>query len=224
MSRVFDGVNDLVDFGDNVEHNHITIMAWVRRDANVANAAAFVKDYSDPRGAPFVSYLLGSDGSGAIMMVAISDGSLETNLGSTPSNPVKMHRIMTYDGNETQNWEDGSNFRTDTSPSGNIIYSNGILSMGGAGVIAAGPWDGIICECALWSEDIGDTMVQALARGANPFVMRHDILVFYAPLWGNDDPEPDYKGQLTGTVTGALKGDWHGPSVPLQNHMCGGMG
>ena len=56
-------------------------------------------------------------------------------------------------------------------------------------------------------------------RGVNPFVMRDDIQLFYQPVWGNDSPEVDYTGRLSGTVSGGTKANWHPPVEHMENYL-----
>lgn len=52
-------------------------------------------------------------------------------------------------------------------------------------------WSGSIAEAAIWSVDLTLQEIAALAAGASPAQIRPDSLVFYAPIWGLDSPEPD---------------------------------
>ena len=72
--------------------------------------------------------------------------------------------------------------------------------------------DGTIAEVGIWNVALTATEILALAKGALPSMIRPQSLVFYAPCWGNDSPEPDLStGARDMTVTGATSAA-HSPS------------
>lgn len=219
-ARVFTfGVED-IDFGDNVEPlSGVTVVSWVRVDNAQSSQIAFAKQYAVDGGSPFLSYKIGT---GAGQKYQTFMGIQGTAYSITSSRVAvagdKIHLTDAYDNETITLYEDGVSAGSNTAPSGDISYSDGVL------IVANNPthtsdWVGVVSESAVWSDHLGVTMIEALARGVNPFAMRNDILLFYAPIWGNELPEPDYVGQLSGTVTGGIKADWHGPVELLENYL-----
>jgi len=87
------------------------------------------------------------------------------------------------------------------------------------------PFKGDLALGVLWNEAPSSNEIAAMFRGANPWVIRHDKQIFYSLVEGNADPESDYtKQDDLGAVADATKSASNPPVVPLQNHMCGGMG
>lgn len=74
------------------------------------------------------------------------------------------------------------------------------------------PTNGLISDAAVWNAALTDAEVASLAAGASPLLISPDNLVFYAPLIGNDSPEPDYVGGLNLTVNGTV-GKADGPRL-----------
>lgn len=64
--------------------------------------------------------------------------------------------------------------------------------------------DGRIAEVGIWAGDIGAAGMAALAKGFSPLLVRPELLVAYFPLLGNDSPERDRVGGLSGTITGTV--------------------
>lgn len=65
-------------------------------------------------------------------------------------------------------------------------------------------WDGRLAEIAIWNRLLSPTDCGRLGIGHKPTEFSPN-LIFYAPLLGNDSPEPDIVGGTTGTVTGATQ-------------------
>jgi len=56
-------------------------------------------------------------------------------------------------------------------------------------------YEGRLSHCAVYNVSLSTTHQLALSRGAHPFIMRNDALVFFCAVEGNDSPEGDYVGQ-----------------------------
>jgi len=69
-------------------------------------------------------------------------------------------------------------------------------------------FNGDVAEVAIWNVALTEPELLALANGTNPKLIRPENLVFYAPLYGVDSPEPNltiggstYNLTLTNTPT-----------------------
>ena len=63
-------------------------------------------------------------------------------------------------------------------------------------------FDGDIAECAEWTRALSSGEIDALAKGFSPLCFLNG-LNWYAPLWGNSDPEVDRVGGMALDVLGA---------------------
>ena len=218
MARDFVAGAENVNYGDNLEPTNMSCMAWVRVDTAAAFNVALAKNYTTTSSSPYISYGKG--------LRATSQYSCYVAVGTTlyPAESAviavagdKKFIGGTYDGETVTVFINGGT-ATNTSPSGNLAYSTGLLKIAN-NANDSNDWVGPIGECAIWSADIGSTKMQALERGVNPFVMRDDIQLFYQPVWGNDSPEVDYTGRLSGTVSGGTKANWHPPVEHMENYL-----
>lgn len=73
---------------------------------------------------------------------------------------------------------------------------------------------GDLSNVTLWNVKLSDNEVLVLSRGVNPFVMRNSAQAMNQPLWGNQDPEPDYSG--TGNTAAVTTGTTKGPNPPVE--------
>lgn len=64
---------------------------------------------------------------------------------------------------------------------------------------------GDIAEAFIYSGGLSASELASLAGGLSPLSVNVANLVFYAPLYGDDSPEPDLIGGLNLTVSGATK-------------------
>lgn len=76
--------------------------------------------------------------------------------------------------------------------------------------------NGQLAETAVWAAALTASEIESLAAGLSPMFVRPDALVFYAPLYGNDSPEPDWFGGYALTLTGTVKAA-HPPVVYRQS-------
>jgi hypothetical protein len=85
-------------------------------------------------------------------------------------------------------------------------------------------FDGDIAEVGVWNVALTASEIASLARGVPPTMVRPNALVFYAPLYGNDSPEPDYTTghrNLTNGAAGAAAttSTMHAPVIPGFLHL-----
>jgi hypothetical protein len=62
-----------------------------------------------------------------------------------------------------------------------------------------------IAEAAIWDVALSDEEIASLAKGVSPLLVRPASLVFYAPIFGTQSPEPEIVGARDLTVTGTSK-------------------
>ena len=105
-------------------------------------------------------------------------------------------------------WKDGVETANNTSPGAETNSVQRILALGGYNSGFQNHFDGAIGECAVW-QGIALTANEfaMLAAGFSPIRVRPENLFLYWPLWGIDDPEPDFSGNgRNGTLRGAPGG------------------
>lgn len=83
-------------------------------------------------------------------------------------------------------------------------------------------FDGQLAHGVLWNANLSVNEISALARGVNPFPIRHSDQVVNLPIDGNVSPEPDYSPKnRDGTVTGTTKATKNPPVQLLSRYMSG---
>lgn len=61
-------------------------------------------------------------------------------------------------------------------------------------------WDGSVAELAMWVSDIGSNGFAILGQRYDPRVVDFENMVFYCPLLGVQDPEPELISRKSGTI------------------------
>lgn len=103
------------------------------------------------------------------------------------------------------------------TPTGTAVAGDDRLRIGETGN-AGDDYNGRMAFVAIWNVALSVNEIQVMNRGVNPFVIRHENLILYWPLWGNQSPEPDYSGNgENGTLAGTTKGI-DNPPVQLLSH------
>lgn len=211
MSRVFAAGTNKVQFDDpNVgAANNITVCAWIYRTGLGVDGSAILSygDQSGPRG-----WML-SVNSAQSFEVRIAGGAAQTH-GTSISTNTWFHVAARLPQN-------GANVDLQ-------VYVNGVIGSGNFGNTHTAPnstddiligapypndssgranWTGRIAECFIWNANLNDDEIQGAMLGRG-WSIRPSSLVFYAPLWGLQSPEPNLAkaGDMTGTVTGATAG------------------
>jgi len=86
---------------------------------------------------------------------------------------------------------------------------------------SSGRWTPAIeANCTIWNEALTLAEMLALSNGINPFPIRHEAKVFWSPLFGNQDPEPDYS--RTQSVNSSISGmprDVHFAFEHMENYL-----
>lgn len=112
-------------------------------------------------------------------------------------------------------WLNGGGKGNNTDDSGTPTTPD-TITMGISGdSTPSGVLDGALFHGAIWDVVLSDSEVLSIARGIPAFVIRTESIVFFAPLWGNEDPEPDYVNQNNGVLTNTPARRTPNPPVEL---------
>jgi len=108
---------------------------------------------------------------------------------------------------------DGSSTKNPESATGDYI-------IGAEKPKTTSEWDGKMFYLAIWSTELSSTELQAMHNGVCPFVIDHDNLVHFIPLFGNHSPEENWGSPTnTGTLTGTTRGVPNPPVELLENYL-----
>jgi len=232
MAREFDGTNDEIAYMDDpaLEDAELTMYTWIYFNSLASDqivwgkgqVVAFTNEWQTWQ--DVTAFISGRTNT---FTVSISDGSgterLEgaTNAAQQDVWQSVLGRIAPNVSGGLELWVGGSedaNSPVDTTFTtfgANIHpFSIGTATNGNR------DFDGRQAEVVLWSGSIPDTHKTALAHGVNPFFVLGVKPLFYSPVWGNQDPEPQW-GTIVGTgnVTGAVKAVNHPPVELLENYL-----
>ena len=215
MSRRFDGVDDLIQFGSDTSidgFTSVSMVGWFYLDAFTTIAGM--------RPCGKLRSLNVTDNGGVSppsekSLQFFCQWSGDDGIWYTPTNSVTTgvwtHFALTYNGSATTNdpimYLDGvSQTITEvTAPTGTLdtdAASNFVV--GNNATPGVRPWDGMLAEIGYYNRILTAAEVSSLAKGFSPLFIRNGLKV-YAPLIGNNDPELNPIGTGSGTVTGATK-------------------
>lgn len=207
MAREFDGSTDkritytLSANGRSALDSGGSIMAWIRPDSDGGGNEGRYLDSADSGSTGWFCAVDDESGGNVKIFLEVrnssTNGKWNTSTAVVPINSYS-NCITTYDDSSTANdpsfYLDGSSqtvneiqapSATPNNASGNIVIGNNYSS-------SVREFDGdIFCGC-IWNTVLSSAEIQALANGVNPFVIRNSNLVWFSPLWGNEDPEPEY--------------------------------
>jgi len=235
MGRRFDGTNDTIELGDTpfdfIETDAFTVLWWVEDTETAVNAALMSKlGVSSPfTGWEMItSSVQGADDMNCQLIKDASNKLREDSIGMS-RNDGNTHHIGVTKGTGTTSsalawFNNGSALSTqvvnNTLSVGENIQNNEQMTMGER-PDGSQDYEGDEAEVCVWAAELSTNEVLILSRGVNPFIVQNSNINGYWPLYGNDSPEPQYKGQTdTGTVTGATKSTgWHPPVEQLENFL-----
>jgi hypothetical protein len=76
-----------------------------------------------------------------------------------------------------------------------------------------GEWSGLVAETGIWNVALTAGEITMLSLGASPMLIRPQSLVFYCPIIGKNDPEPEIIGGLNMTYTNTPVVADHVPTI-----------
>lgn len=173
-SLEFDG-NDYIDFGDLAGFeptSDVTLAARVYSTISEQGAFATIlaKEYSTPRGTPWVSHKLSGHGGAPDnkfhMEISSSNTQYDVPSTTTPTQNTWQRLVGTYDDVNIRLYVNGSSEGT-TALTGDIDYSNGAL-LSGANEDGAENWQGRVSDLAIFSRALSSSEVGELDDGPEP--------------------------------------------------------
>lgn len=219
MSRDFDGTDDNI-INDNIALTALpySFVAWMNSDSASAAQTIFGQTQAAGSSGTFID-VRGDEAGDKASSRQQTNRFAQTSTGYSINT---WHHIVgtLLDNDNRAAFIDGGSKGTNTT---NSTFATFDRTMIGRLMRSspAGPFDGEIAYCAGYNVELTDAEVAILAKGVNPFFFRNDALKVYYPLDGNDSPEPEYIGQLNGTVTGTVKGSTNPPVQLLSRYMSG---
>ena len=180
--------------------NNFTICCWVNIDTLINSETAFVNGFDGGSG---VGYWLGISSTNTprfnySFVVAIDGGTaLSTGrwyhfLGIRNAGTGKVYLNGVDEG--------VSSASVPFAPSTTLAIGMNQTNAGADG----NPFDGKVCECAIWDRALSASEITQLGQGYAPSFFPQS-LVFYAPVTGANNPEIDKKSTTTLTVTGTTR-------------------
>jgi hypothetical protein len=140
-------------------------------------------------------YVLTTNPTGFAQYVVIQNNNSTSVVGATALSAGTTYRFCAVSASSTDHrvYLDGV---LDGSNSGSRNPgTRSFVRIGARTVLSSGTYfDGRIAEVAIWNVALTDAENAALGRGVSPLLIRPQNLVFYAPLLGRADPEPDLSG------------------------------
>lgn len=204
MARNFDGSGDYIEFthdtGLNVVGGDFTIAGWV----NPTSFTGYETLYSQRTGSNGLAFFPRGGTNSRMYWVVGGTENEFYHTGSIATGSwqhVGMRRV----GSQLTFFIDGVQ----------LTYSAGVDTTSGTTTDTQNPrigndraagganWNGHQAELAIWSNDLDNNEMVSLAKGFSPLLVRPSELVFYVPMTGGRDPEPDLIGGRAGTVTNA---------------------
>jgi len=236
MSRVLDGVDDSVGINSTTPFDDFmrlapgTIFIWfnVASDGQASTSSIVSNGRNTSNELVAVKTVLESGGNIALRVITNhdTDGQWDTAVDI----PLNAWHAMGIDhdlsdvANNPSIWVDGvsdslTEVVTPIGPAVNLAqyYMIGCRKLQGSNRRTV---DGKLAHATAWTAALSATHQEALGRGANPFIMRNDILLVYTPLDGDESPEPNYADTaFQVTVDAAIKGSDNPPVELLENFM-----
>jgi len=231
MARSFDGVNNLIDFGDNL-----------RIDGNVGDPQTVLICYQMPDTSGEGKFIIAkqdnfSNGRGWYFF-ALTSGFMSFNFIGQASN------AKTSDGDSTiddDNWHvccgtvdntanaSGINIYVDGSADSMTTGSDNltVTTVGAETMRIAcregctfGEFNGDFGMWAQWDTEFGAARAAALTSGVNPLGFGKVGMRLFVSIFGNESPEPDWSGNdFDGTVTGTTKFAGNPPIELMENYL-----
>lgn len=222
MARDFDGADDKVTIANesvfDIDFDEpFSIGGFISLDTSGANI-------SKGTGTPRILFY-NRVGINPSIFIASTGGTIERSTNQNVADSTYRSTFATYNGGtaatDAKIFFDGVETAYDIS-SGSVATSllNDVAVV--LGNDAADAWDlnGREFYMAFYNIELGANDLLALAHGVPPLIVRNEGLLGFWPLWGNQSPEPDYKGGAdTGTVTGATRSTPNPAAEHIENYL-----
>lgn len=178
-------------WGLDIVGNFITISAWIKADAFAA-FARIVSKWAGSSG----QYLLALNGTPSGFIFRVAGASDLAGYAALPAVGAWAHVAGRKNGvtaTSAQMFLNGAADVAGTSTSAIPDTAND-FRVGTDQNLASPSFDGAVAEVCVWNVALTDAEILALARGANPFLVRPAGIGGYFPLWGANGAaagEPD---------------------------------
>lgn len=235
MAAAFDGVNDKIVYADYAgirpDTDDFVVLGWSDPGNSNRNGLMFSKRQN---GGNFESWFmgisgdsgLGSDGqalvagrrqSNSSKLSVISDNDVCDNLWHMYVANMDSLTSDTIELYQDENSLTLTETQTGTTPTVNNTDDLGIGDAYNGPLV---PYDDSIAYATIWKGGLlTANQIAGMAHGINPFIIRSDIMTFYAPLDRNDSTSQNFNSVGgAGTITGTTK--TQGPPVEhLENYI-----
>lgn len=177
--------------------NNFAMSAWIYLDAVASTQTAFINGYDGGSGTGW-SLNISSGGFYRFTMCFVA--SVDSTATITPG--VWTHILGERNAGTSRVYHDGIDDGATTASAPNTPASTLAIGMGQTNAGAdTRPFDGKVCECAIWNRVLTSDEKTALSAGYSPEFYT-ESLMFYAPVKGANNPEDDRKSTTKLTVTG----------------------
>ena len=204
--RDFDGSTQYGSYSGSPSSWPISMSCWFNADSFFGYPMLVsLTDFSATENTETVLMYLNQNG-GSIVVDVVSGadyGHIVSTTGTSTGTLTHAAAVFASDTSRSAYINGGSKATDTTSaaiPSG--LDTTGIATF----LYSSGPFellDGTIGEAAIWTAELSDAEVAALARGVSPLNIQPGSLWAYWPLLGVDSPEPDQSGNSRNlTLTG----------------------
>lgn len=204
MSRLFDGVDDVLSVGSApVTAPPFSFACWFKLDGDVASQRVLLA--LSTAGSNDNQFRIQLESGGLINFRARTTGNEDAQTATAITDSTTWHHIGGYASSASDRGVvldgvvEGTN-AVSLTPSGiNRFY------IGRREMAATLPFPGNIAHVAIWSAALSVSEWASLgAAKLSPIHVRPQSLVFYAPYFGRDSSEIDIVGALAVTVSGAV--------------------
>ena len=198
MARLFDDASSqhLIHASPVVSSLPLTISAWVKSDTNgQGQYVVDICDNTNPTSGYIVLYLKNDNTVSAATYPSYREATT-TNSWSAGT----LHHVAGVFATTRSRavYIDGGGKGTDTALSTPASLEVTVIGAGYWAGAIAGKFSGSIAEVGIWNVVLTDAEVATLATGVSPRSVRPESLVFYAPLWRDEDE--DFVGGLSLTA------------------------
>jgi len=218
MARDFSGAGHLFTAeysGTDLAGSDLTMSCWANADANQTNKGIMGKWVVGPLDG-YVMWVNFSTNNIVNFQKDAESPSGGTNSTTALTNGTWNQLIGTATGDATPAYEfffDGTS--EDTETAGTDTDNNQAVELGTYSGQSSRRFDGQLAECVIWNIILPDDSIQAIARGAQPWVVATSSQVVFCQIEGNDDPEPNFASS-TNTFELAGTGAKSTPNPPVE--------